>query len=277
MGTVANGTRQGAGPVVLFGSGEMARGARQVHDEVLRRYSEPVRVAILPTPAAFQPNADAVAAKLADFVRHNLVNHRPEVVIVDARRRGGPGDPDEPEVASALDGARYIFAGPGSPTFMVRQLAATRTWAALRRSWHAGAGIGLASAAAIAVGAHVLPVYEIFKAGHDLGWQEGLDLFGEVGIELAIVPHWNNSEGGAGLDTSHCFVGPDRFDRLRELLSPSAVVLGLDEHTSCIIDVAAGTVDVRGKGTMTVLRDGDETVVPTSERVSLALLGPARR
>lgn len=250
-----------------------------MHEEVLSRFPSPVRVAILPTPAGFQPNADAVAERLADFVRRSLVNHRPEVVVVDAKRRGGDdsgaGDPDDPRVAVALEGARYLFAGPGSPTYMVRRLADTLTWAAVRRAWQAGAGLALASAAAVAIGAHALPVYEIYKVGDDLGWRPGLDLCADIGLELATVPHWNNSEGGVGLDTSRSYVGRERFERLSELLPPSAVVVGLDEHTSCIVDAAAGTVDVRGQGTMTVLRARDETVIPAGERASIDLLRPA--
>ncbi|MDQ3553268.1 MAG: cysteinyl-tRNA synthetase [Chloroflexota bacterium] len=264
------------GPLVLFGSGETARSGRQVHEEVLSRFPRPVRVAILPTPAGFQPNADAVAGRLAEFVLKSLVNHRPEVVVVDAKRRGGDrsgaGDPDDPRVAVALEGARYVFAGPGSPTYMVRQLAGTLTWAAVQRAWRAGAGVALASAAAVAVGAHALPVYEIYKAGEDLGWRRGLDLCAEIGLELAIVPHWNNTEGGAGLDTSRCYIGRDRFERLRELLPPSAVVLGLDEHTSCIVDVTAGTIEVRGQGILIVLRGQEETVVLAGQRATTDLL-----
>ena len=94
----------GPGPLVLFGSGETSRSGRQVHEEVLRRSPSPVRIAILPTPAGFQPNADAVAGRLAQFARHSLVNHRPEVVMIDAKRRGGDafgkGDPDDPAVAA---------------------------------------------------------------------------------------------------------------------------------------------------------------------------------
>jgi cyanophycinase-like exopeptidase len=266
------------GPLVLFGSGETARSGRHVHEEVLSRFPSPVRVAILPTPAGFQPNADAVAERLADFVRRSLVNHRPEVVVVDAKRRGGDdsgaGDPDDPAVAAALDGARYIFAGPGSPTYMVRQLVDSLTWRAVQRCCQAGAGLALASAAAVAIGAHVLPVYEIYKVGEDLGWRPGLDLCADIGLELVIVPHWNNTEGGAGLDTSRSYVGMDRFERLRELLPPSAVVVGLDEHTSCIVDAGAGTVDIRGQGTMTVLRGREETVIPAGERASIDLLRP---
>ena len=69
-----------------------------------------------------------------------------------------------------------------------------------------------ASAGAIAIGRYTLPVYEIYKAGHDLHWQDGLDLFGPFGLNLAFVSHWNNGEGGADLDTSHCFMGKERFD-----------------------------------------------------------------
>ncbi len=262
------------GPLVLFGSGETARRGRQVHDEVLRRFPSPVRIAVLPTPAGFQPNADAVAQRLADFVRHSLASHGPEVVVVDAKRRGGDSDPDDPRVAAALDGARYVFAGAGSPTYMVRQLAGTRTWLAVRRSWRAGAGLALASAAAVAIGTHSLPVYEIYKVGEDLAWRPGLDLCADIGLDVAVVPHWNNSEGGAGLDTSRCYVGRDRFERLRELLPLSTVVVGLDVHTSCIVDAVAGTLDVRGLGTITVLRGEEEIVIQAGERTTLELLRP---
>jgi len=49
-----------------------------------------------------------------------------------------------------------------------------------------------ASAAAIAVNRHALPVYEIFKVGEDLHWKLGLDLFGQYGLDLTIVTQWNN-------------------------------------------------------------------------------------
>ncbi|MBA3777987.1 MAG: hypothetical protein H0X16_01530 [Chloroflexi bacterium] len=126
----------------------------------------------------------------------------------------------------------------------------------------------------MAIGTHCLPVYEIYKAGEELSWRPGLDLCADIGIELTVVPHWNNTEGGAGLDTSRCFVGRDRFERLRELLPPTTVVLGLDEHTSCILDPAAGTLDVRDWGVMTVLRGSDETIIPAGERASLDVLQP---
>jgi cyanophycinase-like exopeptidase len=265
----------GFGQVALFGSGETARSGRQVHEEVLRGLPAPVRMAILKTPAAFQPNADFVADRIRQFVERNLQNCRPQVTMIDACRKGGPGDPDDPAVYAPLAEATYILAGPGSPTFMVRHLAETGTLTAVRARWAQGARLALASAAAIAVSRYTLPVYEIYKAGEDLNWREGLDLFGVFGVEVAIMPHWNNSEGGRHLDTSHCFMGRERFERLRRLLPPSTVILGIDEHTSCIVDVAAETIRARGQGEVTVLRGDEEHHFAAGTEAPLSLLRAA--
>jgi hypothetical protein len=54
-------------------------------------------------------------------------------------------------------------------------------------------------------------------------------------------------------------MGLERFARVRRLLAPSTVVLGVDEHTACTLDVEARTCAVRGRGGVTILR-GEETV-----------------
>ena len=81
-------------------------------------------------------------------------------------------------------------------------------------------------------------VYEIFKAGADLGWDDGLHLLPllGLGVDPVIVTHWNNTEGGAGLDTTHCYMGQERFDRLVEMLPSAEAILGIDEHTACILE-----------------------------------------
>lgn len=241
------------GAIALFGSGEIAPSGRKVHDFLLRRLPSPPRVAILDTPAGFQPNVDLVADKIKRFFEQHLQNLQPKVFVVKARRKGDPFDPDDPAMVDPLLVADCIFAGPGSPTYAVRQLRGTRALTNLVERHHAGAMLALASAAAIASGAYALPVYEIFKAGHDLHWLGGLDLLGEHGLEVAVVTHWDNQEGGVELDPSHCFMGKGRFERLRALLPPTTVVLGLDEHTACILDFVGHTCSVMGLGGVTIL------------------------
>lgn len=260
------------GPVAIFGSGEAATSSRRVHERLFAPLRAPVEVAIVETPAGFQPNVDVVSRKIGDYLEHHLQNHKPRVAFVRARRRGTDDDPDSPDVAAPLRTARYIVAGPGSPTYAIRHLRDTLTWRLRQERHDEGATIALASAAALAFSAHTLPVYEIYKAGEDIGWVPGLDLFGRHGLELAIIPHWNNREGGKDLDTSHCFMGAERFQLLLGMLPASATVLGVDEHTSCIVDVAEGRCDVTGAGGVTVIADGVETCHAAGETFPLAEL-----
>ena len=102
--------------------------------------------------------------------------------------------------------------GPGSPTYTARQLTGSLAYEIIQARQRTGAALVLASAATIAFGCQTMPIYEIYKAGMDLHWQPGLNYFQQFGLDLVIVPHWNNAEGGAELDTSRCFMGAGRFD-----------------------------------------------------------------
>ncbi|HLF27651.1 MAG TPA: cysteinyl-tRNA synthetase [Anaerolineae bacterium] len=262
------------GAVVLFGSGETSPNGRKVHEQMFSELTPPVRVAIVETPAGFQPNSALVAGKVGEFIQHNLQNYKPEVSIVPARRKDSAFSPDDPELLAPLLSANYLFLGPGSPTYAVRHLKDTLALRYLERRHLQGAVISLASAAAFAVSSQVLPVYEMFKVGADPHWVDGLDLFGRYGLDLAIVPHWNNAEGGEELDTTHGFVGLERFMQLRALLPAQTHILGIDEHTAVIMDFVAGQGRVMGKGTATLCHaDLDETI-PSGEAFDLALLGP---
>ncbi|MEV4188912.1 hypothetical protein AB0J28_46505, partial [Streptosporangium canum] len=54
----------------------------------------------------------------------------------------------------------------------------------------------LASAAACTAGIAAVPVYEIYKVGAEPHWREGLDLLGALGVQVAVIPHYDNAEGG---------------------------------------------------------------------------------
>jgi cyanophycinase-like exopeptidase len=261
------------GQLVLFGSGETATSGRKVFDELFQRLSAPVRIAILETPAGYQPNTAAVARRIAEFLRRGLKNYPLEVSIVPARQRGTAFSPDDPALADPVLAADCIVLGPGSPTYAVRQLRASVLWDAVRLRFATGATLVLASAAVLAVSAHTLPVYEIYKAGADLGWEPGLDLLGPAGLRLAFVPHWNNREGGADLDTSRCFMGADRFARLHALLPVPATIVGIDEHTALIVEPAAGTGRAVGRGGVTLDRRGQTLRYERGDAFALRLLG----
>ena len=260
------------GPIALFGSGETSRRGRQVHSELLRRLPVPVKIAVLETPAGFQPNVSVVSGKLREFFDRSLQNFQPIVTTVPARQRGGVYDPDSVEIAAPLADADYIFAGPGSPTYTVRQLKGTRTMEAICRRNAEGATLSFASAAAISVGRFALPVYEIYKVGDDLHWQPGLDVFQAIGLDLTVLPHWNNNEGGTELDTSHCFMGAQRFRFLRRMLPAGNVILAIDEHTACILEPEADAGLVMGAGNVRIIKGDCEEVMEDGQRFSMDLL-----
>jgi hypothetical protein len=246
------------GLVILLGSGERTPSGQRIFEWLFRQLPTPVRLAILETPAGFEPNSDHVARQIGDFLGHHLQNYAPQITIVPARKRGTPFSPDDAGIAALLQGGDAIFAGPGSPTYAVRQLRDSLTWYTLVACHRLGAAVVLASAAAIASGTLALPVYEIYKVGEDLHWHEGLDFFGAFGLRLVVIPHWNNQDGGEALDTSHGYMGRDRFESLLDMLPSGLTVVGIDEQTALVLDLAAGGCRVLGKGGVTVLCEGKE-------------------
>jgi cyanophycinase-like exopeptidase len=244
------------GLIVLFGSGETSPSGRKVWELLLSQMEVGAQLALLETPAGFEPNSARVIGRVAEFLQQRLQNYQPQTTIVAARRRGTPFSPDDPQVVAPLLEAGLIFMGPGSPTYAVRQLQDSLAWQYLLARHRLGAHLALASAATIAVSAFALPVYEIYKVGEDLHWKPGLDLFGQYGFPLVFIPHWNNNDGGEELDTSRCFMGQARFAEMMKLLPPDLTVIGLDEKTALVMDVRGGNCQVVGLGGVTMIHTG---------------------
>jgi hypothetical protein len=168
-----------------------------------------------------------------------------------------------------LRAADWIFAGPGSPSYALRTWAGSAVPDALHARLREGGAVTFASAAALTLGLVTIPVYEVYKVGEDPHWLEGLDVVGRAtGLRAAVVPHWNNAEGGTH-DTRFCWQGERRLKVLESLLPDDSFVLGVDEHTGLVIDLDSGACEVVGRGTVVVRVQGDEWVVPTGETISL--------
>ncbi len=247
----------------------------RVHRAVLGRVAPPVRAVFVDTPAGFEPNVEDIGRKAVAYLRERVGI---SCSVCSYRR---PSDSTRATLRHGLRQlarANYIFAGPGSPTYAVRLWRDSPVFDVMARRLAEGASLVFASAAAIAVGAFALPVYEIYKAGADPHWVEGLDLLGAFGLRLAVVPHWNNAEG-AGYDTRYCFMGQERFRALREALAPDVTVLGIDEYTACTIDLARGECAVLGAGAVTVSSGSGESSFAAGETFALDLLrsAPLRR
>jgi len=236
------------GLLTLIGSGEASAGMMRLHRHLLARLGAPARPTFLDTPAGFELGLEAIHTRYRDYVERRL-----ELPFALASYRSASASPDSVALAlEALADSNYILAGPGSPSYAVHHWRGSPVFEAAVQRWQAGAQLVWASSAAIALSRFVLPVYEIYKVGAPLHWLDGLDLLGPYGLSVAVVTHWDNAEGGTH-DTRACFMGLERYDRLRSMLPPGAITLGIDEHTACTIDLQAGSVEVSGRGGVTIL------------------------
>lgn len=261
------------GPIALFGSGETAPGGQKIFDFLLQLTSPSPLVSIIETPAGFELNSEQVAGNVGNFIEHHLQNHNPQIQLIPARKKGTKFSPDDPEIAQPILKSDLIFMGPGSPTYAVRQLDNTLTYEYILARHRLGAGLALSSATTIAISSSVLPVYEIYKVGQDLHWIPGLDFFSHYGLSLIFIPHWNNQDGGEGLDTSRCYMGKSRFEELQTLLADDQIIIGIDENTGLIFDFQSECLHVAGLGRVTIIQDGSEQVIKSGSGVNLNELG----
>ena len=171
-------------------------------------------------------------------------------------------------VLARVSEAHWVFSGPGSPTYALRQWRPTILPKLLTEKVLYGGCIVFSSAAALTLGRWTVPVYEIYKVGADPVWTEGLDLMTAVGMTVAVIPHFDNAEGGSH-DTRYCYLGEERLRVMEAQLPPDGWVLGVDEHTACIFDFDAETATVTGLGTVTVRRHGRSATIPSGKTLTI--------
>ena len=259
------------GTITLMGSGELTDSMAKVHRALLARAGDAPNAVFLDTPAGFELNIDEITAHAVEYFKQRF-DVALEVASFKSRQRATALQVED--ALRKLRRANFIFAGPGSPSYAIRNWRGSAVWDTIVARLTAGAQLVFASAAAIGIGCCSLPVYEIYKAGDEVDWIDGLDMLGLFGLKLAIVPHWNNAEGGT-YDTRFCFMGEPRLNILETRLPFDVVILGIDEHTACTFDLAAQTCAVAGAGRVTVRYGGREMYFPVGATVPLAKLRAA--
>ena len=257
--------------LTIMGSGETAPTMVKTHRRLMEAVgaTTPGSAVLLDTPYGFQENADDISARAQQHFRAS-VGHPIEVATW---RRSGDGAVVRERALAAIADAGYVFAGPGSPTYALAQWEGSTLPQLLADKLRRGGAVTFASAAALTLGVVAVPVYEIYKVGLEPHWIPALDLLSGLGLPVAVIPHYDNAEGG-GHDTRFCYLGERRLSILEGELPPGSWVLGVDEHTALVLDLEAGTATVEGNGTVTVRRDGRSEVFETGTVVPLDRLRP---
>jgi len=269
--------------LAIIGSGETAPPLVVLHRELLARLRAEspaplaaravVRAVLIDTPYGFQDNADDISAKTVEYFGRTVGNP----IEVASLRTPGADALARAAVAARVAEARYVFSGPGSPSYALRMWAGTEIPGLVAGKLRDGSVVAFASAAALTLGAFTAPIYEIYKVGADPHWIPGLDLLSAAaGLHVAVIPHYDNAEGG-NHDTRYCYLGERRLVEMEALLPDDAFVLGVDSHTALVLDLAAETANVWGRGTVTVRWRGRGTVFPSGSSIPIEALRAAGR
>jgi hypothetical protein len=231
-----------------MGSGETTPTMVKLHRQIFERLGPGARPVLLGTPYGFQTNASDISARAVSYFKQS-VGQVVEVVPMP-RTENAPARQVE-EAMAQVAGAQWVFSGPGSPTYALRQWRGSAVPHLLEDKLALGGAVVFASAAALTLGRWTVPVYEIYKCGAEVAWADGLDLLGALGLDVAVIAHYDNAEGG-NHDTRYCYLGEERLRRLEDQLDGGTWVLGVDEHTAAVFDLEAATMTVAGLGTVTV-------------------------
>jgi cyanophycinase-like exopeptidase len=251
------------GQLVIMGSGDTAPTMVGAHRAALRR-AGPGPAILLDTPFGFQENADDITRRAVTYFAHSV-----QRTVTPLRWRTRLTGRELDRALDAVLDARWVYSGPGSPTYALQVWRASGLGEALTSVVAGGGTVTMASAAALTIGVATVPVYEIYKCGADPHWVDGLNILAALTrLHAAVIPHYNNTEGGTH-STRFCYLGERRLAQLERQLPAGAHLIGVDEHTALVLDLAEETATVVGAGSVTVRMAGASRVLPRQSVVPI--------
>ncbi|MDO8645398.1 MAG: hypothetical protein Q7R42_02280 [Candidatus Planktophila sp.] len=248
--------------IVVLGSGETSPTMVTPHKQMISHLNsnKTAILNVLDTPFGFQENADVLTSKLTEYFELSVGN----TVGVVSLRNSHVSSAELAHAVNAIRDSDWLFAGPGSPSY------ALKVWRELGITPHFNEVLSrgiltFASAAALTVGSHTIPVYEMYKVGQDPHWLDGLNLLEHhTGMSAAVIPHFDNSEG-ANHDTRFCYIGEQRLRVLESVLPSKTFIIGVDGHTGVSFDLNTRVASVFGLGQMTIRHHGESWIVNSGE------------
>src|SRR5205807_6697454 len=142
---------------------------------------------VLDTPFGFQENANEIANRAVAYFRESVGADLGVATYRSARTEDAV---TYETMLARVREANYVFAGPGSPSYALEHWRESSVPAVLSSKLREGGGITFASAAALVLGTHTVPVYEIYKVGDPPHWLDGLDLLADAHLRAAVIPHY---------------------------------------------------------------------------------------
>jgi hypothetical protein len=237
----------------------------KVHREIFARIPD-ISAVNLDTAYGFQLNVPQMSKKLEEYFNASL---HIDVTTLHFSSYERASELERTLFKQRVRDANYVFAGPGSPTYALKQWSPLHFDEDLLSVLGKDGTLCFASAAALTLGAFTAPIYEVYKVGIEgPRWQDGLNVLGRLGLNCVVIPHFDNSEG-ANYDTRFCYLGEPRLLELEHQLPDGVATLGVDEHTAAILDFNLDTLTVKGRSNAYWRLHGESMVLANGTTTSL--------
>ncbi len=235
--------------LVLVGSGEFTDAMNHV-DTYLLTQTNSKTVAILPTAAGQEEHP---LQWIKDGVRH-FKKLRAKPVGVPILKRE---DTIKREYLEEIHSAAFIYFSGGYPGYLLDTLIDTPAWQYIYQKYQKGAILAGCSAGAMIMGGKIL------ANGQELFMQEAWPPVWKKASELipyAIFPHFDWAR----------IQKKELFERIMRQASKEVLRqwIGIDEETALII-IDEKKAQVMGKGTVHVVKNGNETIYKTGHSFTL--------
>jgi cyanophycinase len=216
------------GPVALVGAGEFLPVMTEVDRHLLAATgSSRPRVAIVPT--ASYPDGEEAFMRWASMGEAHFRALGAEVEAVLVR---DAVDAQDPAFAQAVGEADIVYMSGGKPEHLLRSLAGSAVWRAMKAAHHRGAVLAGCSAGAMVLAEHQV---RFRRLPVPVRWEEAL----RVASGVAVLPHYDRI--------------PEPLAAMVALQAPKGtVVLGIDEDTALV--GRDGSWQVHGLARVTVWR-----------------------
>ncbi len=150
------------GTIAIMGSGETTDSMVRVHRYLLERLKPPVRAVFIDTPAGFQMNAEDLFDKAREYFQKRLNQPLLHVSFKSAKNLSAY---EAEKAYRSLRDADYLFVGPGSPTYALKNWAGTPIPQIIQERIQEGGIFVAASAAALTLGSLYPPRVRDLQSG----------------------------------------------------------------------------------------------------------------
>lgn len=246
--------------LVLAGSGEFTVAMEETDafllDTVkknLDKKNKKIKIAIIPTAAGKESDYKKwINAGIKHFSKLGAEAIGFEVI--------NNKDANNIRVAEKIKEFQLVYFSGGDPGHLFQSLKGSVFWNNIYENYKSGAIIAGSSAGAMILGNYVISnVYQTFEDNKKPVWEKAFDF-----VPFAIIPHFD-------------YIFKKEKKKYLKMIAQTPAhikknILGIDEDTSLILDFEKGHFEIKGKGSITLIKKGVKQIFNDRSKFPIKIL-----